>query len=101
MPDPSPSSPPGVPALPRIRRGWRLFIFYSSAVLLTGLVSMLFADLLWRTGWSTSRTVLLVLFVILFLFAAIGCMHGIYGFVLRTFGTRWRITRLAGYRGQS
>ena len=38
------------------RRGWRLFIFYSSAVLLTGLVSMLFADLLWRTGWSASRT---------------------------------------------
>ncbi len=36
-------------ALPRVRRGWRLFIFYSSALLLTGLVSMLFADLLWRT----------------------------------------------------
>ena len=87
--------------LPRLHRGWRLFIFYSSAVLLTGLVSMLFADLLWRTGWSTSRTVLLVLFVILFLFAAIGCMHGIYGFVLRTFGTRRRITRLADYRAQS
>jgi len=88
-------------AAPRLRRGWRLFIFYSSAVLLTGLVSMLFADLLWRTGWSTSRTVLLVLFVILFLFAAIGCMHGIYGFVLRTLGTRRRITRLADYRAQS
>jgi len=69
--------------------------------MLTGLVSMLFADLLWRTGWSTSRTVLLVLFVILFLFAAIGCMHGIYGFVLRTLGTRRRITRLADYRAQS
>jgi len=88
-------------AAPRLRRGWRLFIFYSSAVMLTGLVSMLFADLLWRTGWSTSRTVLLVLFVILFLFAAIGCMHGIYGFVLRTLGTRRRITRLADYRAQS
>ena len=47
---------------------------------------MLFADLLWRTGWSTSRTVLLVLFVILFLLIAIGCMHGVYGFFLRTFG---------------
>ena len=80
MPDPSPSPSPGVPPLPRIARGWRLFIFYSSAVLLTGLVSMMFADLLWRTGWSAARTVLLILFVILFLFAAIGCMHGIYGF---------------------
>src|SRR5208282_4450310 len=62
MPDSSPSPPPGVPLLHRVQHGWRLFIFYSSAVLLTGVVSMLFADLLWRTGWSASRTVLLVLF---------------------------------------
>jgi membrane glycosyltransferase len=71
----------------RLRRGWRLFLFFSSAVLLTGFVSMLFADLLWRTGWSASRTVLLVLFIILFLLTAIGCMHGVYGFFIRTFGT--------------
>lgn len=101
MPDPSPSPSPGVPPLPRIARGWRLFIFYSSAVLLTGLVSMMFADLLWRTGWSAARTVLLILFVILFLFAAIGCMHGIYGFALRALGTRQRITRLGDHRSQS
>jgi membrane glycosyltransferase len=81
-------------------RGWRVFVFYSCALLLTGLVSMLFADLLWRTGWSTSRTVLLVLFVILFLFAAIGCMHGVYGFFLRTFGDRRRITNLKDFRRQ-
>ena len=83
------------------RHGWRLFIFYSCALLLTGLVSMLFADLLWRTGWSVSRAVLLVLFVILFLFIAIGCMHGLYGFVLRMFGDDRCITRLKEYRGQS
>jgi membrane glycosyltransferase len=83
------------------RHDWRLFIFYSCALLLTGLVSMLFADLLWRTGWSTSRTVLLVLFVILFLFVANGCMHGLYGFVLRMFGDDRCITRLKEYRGQS
>jgi membrane glycosyltransferase len=98
MPERSPSFQ--VSSVPRIERGWRLFIFYSSALMLTGLVSMLFADLLWRTGWSTSRTVLLVLFVILFLFAAIGCMHGIYGFALRLFGTRQRITQLKNYRDQ-
>ena len=94
---------PTIPAKPatQLRHGWRLFVFYSSAFVLTGFVSMLFADLLWRTGWSTSRTVLLIWFVILFLFAAIGCMHGIYGFVLRTFGTRWRITRLTDYRAQN
>src|ERR1700729_3432392 len=86
--------------LPRIRRGWRLFLFYSSAVLLTGLVSLIFADLLWRTGWSASRTVLLTLFVILFLFTAIGCMHGVYGFFLQMLGTRRRITQLKNYRDQ-
>src|SRR5476649_2061717 len=86
---------------PRAQRGWRLFIFYSSALLLTGLVSLLFADLLWRNGWSASRTVLLVLFVILFLFAAIGCVHGVFGFFLRTFGDKRRITDLKPYRDQN
>ena len=101
-PAPSQSPPLRVMSAPRIERhGWRLFIFYSSAFLLTGLVSMLFADLLWRKGWSASRTVLLVLFVILFLFIAIGCMHGLYGFVLRMFGDDRCITRLKEYRGQS
>jgi membrane glycosyltransferase len=87
-------------SLPRIRRGWRLFVFYSSAVLLAGLVSMLFADLLWRTGWSASRTVLLSLFIVLFLLSSIGCMHGLYGFWIRIFGTRRRITALKNYRDQ-
>src|SRR6202142_3758341 len=85
---------------PQPLHGRRLFLFYSSAVLLTGLVAWLFADLLWRTGWSFSRTVLLALFVILFLFIAVGAMHGVYGFFLRMFGTQWRITRLKNYRDQ-
>jgi membrane glycosyltransferase len=86
---------------PRLRRGWRLFLFYSSAVLLTGAVSLLFADLLYRTGWSTSRTVLLVLFIVLFLLTAIGCMHGVYGFFIRIFGTQRRITALKPFKEQS
>ncbi|HTX21502.1 MAG TPA: glucans biosynthesis glucosyltransferase MdoH [Candidatus Aquilonibacter sp.] len=90
-----------VTAVPRLQRGWRLFIFYSSALVLTGLVSLIFADLLWRTGWSTSRTVLLMLFVILFWFVSIGCMHGVYGFLLRTFGARQSITSLKNYRDQN
>ncbi|HVU26574.1 MAG TPA: glucans biosynthesis glucosyltransferase MdoH [Verrucomicrobiae bacterium] len=85
---------------PRIHRGWRLFVFYSTAIVLTGLVSLLFADLLWRTGWSNSRTVLLILFIILFAFAAIGCMHGLYGFAVRILGTRQRITHLADFKNQ-
>jgi len=87
--------------MPWVPRGWRVFLFYSSAVVVTGLVSMLFADLLWRTGWSPSRTLLLVLFIILFFLAAVGCMHGIYGFVLRALGDQRRITRLADFRPQS
>jgi membrane glycosyltransferase len=86
---------------PRLQRGWRVFVFFSGALLLTGLVSLIFADLLWRTGWSASRTVLLVLFVILFLFTAIGCMHGLYGFFLRISGDRRRITKLKNYHGQN
>ncbi|MGH7992293.1 MAG: glucans biosynthesis glucosyltransferase MdoH [Limisphaerales bacterium] len=97
----SDQSPPlGVTPLPRVYRGWRVFIFYSSALLLTGLVSLLFADLLWRTGWSASSTVLFAVFVILFLLIAIGGMHGVFGFLLRTFGDPRRITQ-TDYRGQS
>ena len=100
--DSGPASSLRVMPAPRIgRHGWRLFIFLSCAFLLTGLVSLLFADLLWRTGWSRSCTVLLVLFVILFLFAAIGCMHGLYGFVLRMFGDDRRLTQLKPFRDQS
>src|SRR5271156_4609141 len=99
MPDPSP--PFQVTSAPRVHRGWRVFGFYSGALLLTGFVSLIFADLLWRTGWSVSRTVLLVLFVILFLFTAIGCMHGLYGFFLRMSGDRRRITKLKNYRDQN
>jgi membrane glycosyltransferase len=86
--------------LPRVRRGWRVFIFYSVAVLLTGLTSWLFADLLWRTGWSFAGLILLCLFTVLVLLIAIGCVHGIVGFVLRLTGDR-RITNLKEYRNQT
>jgi len=96
----APGAPPEVAQMPRMPRGWRVFIFYSSAVLWTGLASWLFADLIWRTGWSLSGFVLLCLFTVLFLLIAVGCMHGVFGFVLRLVGDR-RITRLKDYRGQS
>ena len=88
---------PGRPA----RRAVRLFIFISLAMLMTGLVSMLFADLLWRSGWTHSSTIFLVLFVILFLLISIGCLHGICGFILRTVGDPDQITRLGDYPSQS
>src|ERR1700677_4453299 len=92
------TSSPRIAPVPKLRRGWRLFIFYSSALLLTGVVSLLFADLLSRTGWSNSRSFLLVLFVALFFLASVGCMHGIFGFFLRVFGDRRRITQLKDFR---
>jgi len=97
-----PGQPPTIQAAPasRTERGWHVFFFYSCALLLTGFVSLIFADLLWRTGWSASRTVLLALFVVLFLFTAIGCVHGVFGFFLRTFGDR-RITNRKDFRGQN
>jgi membrane glycosyltransferase len=84
-----------------VKRWLRVFIFYSLVTLLTGVVSMLFADLLWRSGWTSSSTVLLILFVILFGLIAIGCMHGVFGFVLRKFGDPDRITLLGDYRNRS
>jgi membrane glycosyltransferase len=91
---------PGAAHKPRVRRGWRVFLFYSSAVLLTGLTSWLFADLLGRTGWTPSGLVLLCLFTVLVLLIAIGCMHGVFGFVLRLTGDR-RITNLKDYHDQT
>jgi membrane glycosyltransferase len=98
---PAPEKPsPQITAFMSQRRGLRVFVFFSTAVLLTGFVSLLFADLLWRTGWSTSRTVLLVLFIILFLLAAIGCVHGVFGFLARLLGDSRAITRLKEFRAQ-
>jgi membrane glycosyltransferase len=93
-------APLDMPPMPRLRHGWRVFIFHSSSVLLTGLAAWLFADLIWRTGWSLSGVVLLALFTVLFQLIAVGCMHGVFGFVLRLSGDR-RITRLKDFRGQS
>jgi membrane glycosyltransferase len=96
-----PASPLEILPMPVVRRGWRVFLFYSCVVLLTGLVSMLFADLLWRTGLSFSGIVLLVLFIVLFFLIAMGCMHGVFGFVLRLTGTERRLTGLGDYRSQN
>ncbi len=82
-------------------RSVRVFVFYSLALALTAIVSMLFADLLWRSGWNTTSTFLLLLFIILFLLISIGCMHGIAGFVLRVLGDRDRITKLGDYTTRS
>jgi membrane glycosyltransferase len=88
------------PARP-IRHGARLFVFFSAAFLVTSLVSMLFADLLGRSGWTNSSTVLLLLFIILFFLIVVGSLHGVCGFFLRTFGDASQITRLGDYRSRT
>lgn len=70
------------PLRPR-QRVTRIFLVFSLTIGLTGLVSAVFADLLWRTGWSGSRTLILVCFVALFLFLALGFWHAVTGFVRR------------------
>src|SRR5215467_13026297 len=80
---------------------WRVFLFFSVAFLVTGIVSLLFDDLLLRTGWTSSSTILLVLFVLLFLPISVGCLHGVWGFVLRASGDRCRITKFGEYGSRS
>src|SRR6478609_111826 len=91
----------GVPGFQPRPANLRVFVFYSLAIVLTGIGSLLFADLLWRTGWSTSRTLLLVLFAILFLLSSVGCMHALYGFFLRRRGDPRRITAMGDYRSRT
>jgi membrane glycosyltransferase len=83
-----------------IRYGRRVFVFFALALLLTGAISLLFADLLWRRGWTNASTILFLLFVILLLLNSIGAMHGIYGFFLRRRGDSRRITNLKDFAGQ-
>src|SRR4030095_4191599 len=94
-----------VPAMRRpprlVSHGWRVIFFYSTAAPLTALVTILFIDLLWRTGWSVSRFFLLGVFVVLFFLAAVVCMHGIFVFIVRRLGDRRRITLQVDYRSQS
>jgi membrane glycosyltransferase len=100
---PRPAPQPDVtiyPARPE-NRGIRLFLFFSTALMLTALASMLFADLLWRGGWMHSSTLLLCLFVVLFFLISVGCMHGVCGFVLRALGDDDRITRLGDYHSKT
>ena len=65
--------------------------------MLSGLVTLLFTDLLWRTGWSSSSGLLLGLFAVLYLLAAIGFAHGVFGFIVRLCGDKRRITRFSQF----
>jgi membrane glycosyltransferase len=78
----------------RVLHGTRIFLFFGFALLITGAISWLFADLLWRRGWNAGSTILMCLFVPLLFFNANGAMHGLYGFWVRRRGDWQRITSL-------
>jgi membrane glycosyltransferase len=94
------SSPRMRPAVPAPGSNARIFLFYFLAVLLTGSGSWLFADLLWRTGWSSSRTALLILFSILLFLASVGFVHAIFGLLFHRRDSR-RITASPNFRDRS
>jgi membrane glycosyltransferase len=84
----------------RVLPGTRIFLFFGFALLLTGAISLLFADLLWRRGWTPWSSVLMCLFVPLMFLNANGAMHGIYGFWVRRRGDPQRITGLRHFADQ-
>src|ERR1044072_7278402 len=81
----------------RVLPGTRIFLFFGFALLITGAISLLFADLLWRRGWTANSTILMCLFVPLMFFNANGAMHGIYGFWVRWRGDSQRITSVMDF----
>lgn len=83
-----------------VRRGRRLFFFVSLALGITLTASLLMADLLWRTGWTDSRRVVVLLFTVLLLLVSFGCLHAVYGFFIRRWGDRGRITLRSSYKQQ-
>ena len=54
------------------RPGTRVFFFFGLALIMTGAVSFLFADLLWRRGWTAGASILMVLFLPLMFLNAVG-----------------------------
>ncbi len=88
----------GLAAVPHVRRGARLFWFFTIAAALTTGATWLFADLLWRNGWNGWSTALVVIFPLLFFLAAFGCTHALYGFFVLRFGDRGSITARNPYR---
>ncbi len=63
-------------------------VFFSLALILTSVPSVLFADFLWRLGFSVPKGILLGLFVLLMGNVAWGATHAIVGFALRRIDRR-------------
>ena len=96
--EPDPPAPgPKVRVHHPVRRGKRLFFFFSFALGLAAVITWLFADLLLRLDWSAWHTALLVIFFVLSFGISFGCLHAIYGFFVLRFGDPGRITALGDW----
>jgi membrane glycosyltransferase len=82
------------------RHGTRVFWFFGTALLITGGISILFADLLWRKGWTGGSTLLMIFFVPLLFLNAVGAMHGVFGFFVRRFGDAHKINAITPTSGE-
>ena len=61
----------------------RRLVFFTTALLLGSVPAVLFADFLWRLGYSIPKGFLLALFIILISSVAWGATHAIIGFLSR------------------
>lgn len=64
-------------------------LFFSIALVLTSVPSILFVDFLWRTGYTVPKIVLSVLFILLIGNVAWGATHAFVGFFVRITGGRY------------
>lgn len=67
---------------------WRVSVFFSIVVGITGVGSYLMADYLWELGWTFSSGLLLVLFTILFGYLSFGFCHALFGFLILRLGLK-------------
>ncbi|MCB1231231.1 MAG: glucans biosynthesis glucosyltransferase MdoH [Verrucomicrobiae bacterium] len=72
-----------------VRRSvWRIFVFFSFVVVVTGIGAYLMADYLWALGWNFGSGILWLLFTVLFGYLAFGFAHAFFGFLVRRAGVK-------------
>lgn len=79
------------------RIGHQRLLFFTTVMLIALIAVFLWADFLWRTGFSGLKGLLVVLFVPLVLQLSFGFCQSFFGFCLRRIGPRrGRITKMGG-----
>ncbi len=68
---------------------WKRMLFFSIALVLASVPSVLFIDFLWRTGYTVPKIALSAIFVLLISNIAWGATHAFIGFFIRLTGGRY------------